>query len=1250
MQNFPTPLLTTIMLSDEPDMVFFSYAWGSEYKPREHQPFVEAVETALENDHGINVWRDQTSLIGGALENMIKNGMQECTFVVIFLTREYAEKLDVDDFTYCRFEFNLMKSFFRPSQVIPIAQDREFQNTLYWRKFSMINHLLHLYRHTIGSSSPDIEAQEAATSIADQISHVKSCWGVDPINDSALRRINQLNFLGLIKAKAKKYVTNTRVWLLSDVQAWVQSNEPGLCVIIGEHGIGKSTFLAALSQIGHLFDLDAAIKYRTRNSERVSQRQSLRISMSLSRSDSGGRYKFCVAAAHFFDSEDIQLRSAKLALLSIAKQLHQLFPEYLKDALAADEALVNAGIEETSLQEIFEKLLVKPFQSTQANTSPRLIVVFDNLYPGIEGFEDLLDILTHRWKEEMPPWLVVIASCDEPNSMLNDQVCLIKPIMPTSESNIKDIENVVSYIFDQQGVVNSERLRRGITEITQMSEGNMARAERLANVHHAANQGLSSEPAEYYQSVLDNFLFQSHCENCENRVNLVCALLVAREPIPFDTVISILHLASEELILAEFPDSIFSWVAAGSSDQALRFYDHWVKQLLLNYINCSEQRGHETLAKACIHGVNVKQNSFCAAHVLFHLKRAEQLKDVETYLLDYQWLKTAIVHLKAPIYGWLEDAFDKPDANTHQSLSEMGNFFRRTARALTYDCRELCTQILHYFKSEHPLIEGAKMENEYSQLKMLEEDYHTMQPLLYSIPNRDSTHEGKITGLVISSKHNTLIAASENGSLVVYSLATGRERKVLADSYDSPLTSLAIHESRFACAVDGNGESLLHVYDIKSLAKQHEWHNNQSRVSSMAMDSTVLLTSSRDDSTWCVRSLDSSTCEHKFPVQGTIFGCGINENSIVVATQEFRILVWNRATLDFSYSLGFSCDEHPRMLSCTSFCVSGKWIFAGTSNGSLVVWHDAEGCIPDVVAKDLPMGRRRKMIHSLACQTMPSGDVWLLSGAADGKARLWEIDSGSQIEEYDEYEQEVWSVALDEQGYVAAGYEDGHILVTKYAFTSVSHNFTRGLSPHNQQRHSGDVCCICLHEELVLSGDKRGNVCMWNSKDGTFVGSLGPPQEGAIKCIVANTDFIVSASLDHSTRIWKRSNKQYAETIIHEPDVIEELYIDDQSGLFALTNKGVVLHVGLKNQHWNISGKIEFSRYEGSPPLGLSQEDCTFPNGWSVSGPHVQRGFEASFSFEANVACYVGAEDHFFCFLQGTGDLHRLQLVRPEEQ
>jgi len=110
---------------------FLTHNWGPDSQGRDNHARVARVNTALKGA-GKKTWFDEDRLTGNVVQQ-ITSGLQNTKKVIVFITKSYMEKLEIEDRAdFCRDEYLLAFRTFQPRDIIPVLMEPEMRDPNTW--------------------------------------------------------------------------------------------------------------------------------------------------------------------------------------------------------------------------------------------------------------------------------------------------------------------------------------------------------------------------------------------------------------------------------------------------------------------------------------------------------------------------------------------------------------------------------------------------------------------------------------------------------------------------------------------------------------------------------------------------------------------------------------------------------------------------------------------------------------------------------------------------------------------------------------------------------------------------------------------------------------------------------------------------------------------------------------------------------------------------------------------------------------
>lgn len=165
---------------------------------------------------------------------------------------------------------------------------------------------------------------------------------------------------------------------------------------------------------------------------------------------------------------------------------------------------------------------------------------------------------------------------------------------------------------------------------------------------------------------------------------------------------------------------------------------------------------------------------------------------------------------------------------------------------------------------------------------------------------------------------------------------------------------------------------------------------------------------------------------------------------------------------------------------------------------------------------------------AVACVATHNGDH-LLSASADQTLRLWAIGSGDCVAVLRGHQDELTACAVTSDGELAISTS---IDATIRLWDLTAHRCVATLS--NDGRWA-TTCAVTPDGKSFAVGSDNGAITLWDRATRQRIGALMGHSDYVTACVVTPRGQLVSASRDHSVRIWDLTSRTCLHTLLHLP-------------------------------------------------------------------------------------------------------------------
>ncbi|XP_009104890.2 angio-associated migratory cell protein isoform X2 [Brassica rapa] len=208
---------------------------------------------------------------------------------------------------------------------------------------------------------------------------------------------------------------------------------------------------------------------------------------------------------------------------------------------------------------------------------------------------------------------------------------------------------------------------------------------------------------------------------------------------------------------------------------------------------------------------------------------------------------------------------------------------------------------------------------------------------------------------------------------------------------------------------------------------------------------------------------------------------------------------------------------HNQSVTCGDFTPDGKLICTGSDDASLIVWNP-KTCESIHVVKGHPYHT-----EGLICLDINSNSSLAISGSKDGSVHIVNIVTGKVVSSLSSHTESVECVKFSPSSATIPMAATGG-MDKKLVIWDLQHSTPRFICEHAE----GVTCVSWIGTSKYLAtGCGDGTVSVWDSLLGNCVHTYHGHQDAVQSISVsANTEFIVSVSVDHTARVYDTSEFQ----------------------------------------------------------------------------------------------------------------------------
>jgi WD40 repeat protein len=433
-------------------------------------------------------------------------------------------------------------------------------------------------------------------------------------------------------------------------------------------------------------------------------------------------------------------------------------------------------------------------------------------------------------------------------------------------------------------------------------------------------------------------------------------------------------------------------------------------------------------------------------------------------------------------------------------------------------------------------------------------------------------HERRVHACAISADGRTGLSASDDQTLIVWDLASGEQRHLLR-GHDGGVRCCAVSADG-RTGLSASDDKTLIVWDLSTGRQRHRLHGHERRVHGCAISADGCSgLSTSDDQTLIVWDLAAGQerQRHLRAASGVLSDAISDERTGLLALDDKTLIVWDLSTGRQRHRL----DGHEGRVRGCAISADGR-TGVSASDRTLIVW-------------DLATGELRCRLRG------PAGGSQCCAISADGATGLSASDDGLLI---------VWDLTASEERRQSGGHphlvtgcgvsSDGRMGLSVSCETLVTWDLTTGTQQHRRREHNQLItgCAVSGdgHIGLLASVDKTLIVRDLQTGEGRH--RLRGHEAWVTGCAVSASGRVgLSASADRTLILWDLSTGRQRHRLHGHDGVVMGCAIspDGSTGLSASADRTLIL--------WDLSTGRQRHRLQGHKGAvrgcAISADGCT---------------------------------------------------------
>lgn len=607
-----------------------------------------------------------------------------------------------------------------------------------------------------------------------------------------------------------------------------------------------------------------------------------------------------------------------------------------------------------------------------------------------------------------------------------------------------------------------------------------------------------------------------------------------------------------------------------------------------------------------------------------HLYEAGRDEELRELLTDVNWIQARLA--RGQMHELLADYRYASDILTIQIVRAL----RLSAAVLAADSKQARGQLagrLLDFPDQVVATWASGLAHSQASDSWLAPLSPALTPTTTGLKQAFTPNSGYVLSLAITPDGSTMVTGGEDGRILVWDLATGRQQASLPGHTGSVMSLAVSHDG--AIAISGGGEGAVRMWHLKVGNEGIDLGSHSIRVQGIAI-SPDGATAVSVDQHGSARLWDIASGRSRGFLPGhtgSISSVALTAVYAFTSCHDGSVRIWDIAARRQHAEL----TGHDGNMLSIAVTPDGTRLVGGGSDGSVWVWDLAVGNQPRKL-----MGHHG-WIRSVA---MTRDGSIAITGGADGMVRVWDLNTGRQRVELAGHSSAVLAVAITQSGADAVtGSADGSVRVWDLAYSRIETPITRPLSkvqtvavtPDGHTAVSGGdrdlqvwdlgvgrlratlgplpgrIMTVALTPDgrtAVTGGEDNYDLHVWDLADGQIRTTLSGHTGNVLAAVVtSDAGMVVSGSSDHTVRVWDLATG-YAHTTLtgHTGWVRSVAITTDEFTIVSGSDDGSI-------RIWNLasgdSKAILVSRTGPAFPVGVAPDGSIIVGGDRDGSMHI---------------------------------------------
>jgi WD40 repeat protein len=518
----------------------------------------------------------------------------------------------------------------------------------------------------------------------------------------------------------------------------------------------------------------------------------------------------------------------------------------------------------------------------------------------------------------------------------------------------------------------------------------------------------------------------------------------------------------------------------------------------------------------------IADDGYLLGHLVRHLRSANREQEVAQLLRDYDWVAMGLA--RRGVAGLVSDYDDLPARNP---LKLVQHALTHSSRALSADPSCLPDQLLGRLAEAAetkdfalaPLLARVGTEQGRRPLEII---LSGLQRPSGSLVNVLTGHQKAVTALAVTCNDTWAVSASQDGTAIVWDLATGARLHTLTGHQEAVTAVALTGDGTRAVTASQDGTAI--VWDLATGARLHTLLTGHFQIQAIAVtgDGTRAVTASQDG-TAMVWDLATGTPQRVLTGhhhQLRAIAVTSDGTRAVTSSQDGTAIVWDLAT-------GARLHTFRSSDAAIAFTMDGSRVV--TSNfGDTIVWDLATGTRLHTLEGNL---------ENVTAVAITADCTRAVSASSDGTATTWDLATGARLHTFTGHQEAITAVALTDDGTrVVTGSQDGTAIVWDLASSPVPN--------HASHRQRVSAVAVTGDGTQAVTGSFDGTAIVWDLATGARLHTLTGHQEPVLAVAVTGDGTqAVTGSFDGTAIVWDLATGARLHTLTGHEEAITTLAV-----------------------------------------------------------------------------------------------------------